>query len=357
MRCDDRSLASTLIALAVAGAGTAQPLPDQFARPVRETVASGRQDRDGALPAGARGADRAQTRTLKLGANGELDVCATSPATSSSRAAAAARRRSRSSRPRERRPPTRRASDARPRAGRRSPSAHGRAEVQTRLPERRRAAPQQPPQRQRLGRLHDRRARRHPRITIDSISGNIRVTRHQGRPHARVGQRQRHIASAGRIAAAKTISGNVEIADTQIDGALEAAERQRQRACCARSRRARSTLGTVSGNVDLEDVECERVEAQSVSGNVEFAGPWPERPLRAQLALRRRPPRLVGANRLRARGQLVQRLDPLRSAADRCRAATAADRGGRRALRGVYGDGSAVLDLTTFSGTIVITKR
>ena len=31
--------------------------------------------------------------------------------------------------------------------------------------------------------------------------------------------------------------------------------------------------------------------------------------------------------------------------------------GRRRVLNGTYGDGSAVLDLTTFSGSIVITKR
>jgi hypothetical protein len=29
----------------------------------------------------------------------------------------------------------------------------------------------------------------------------------------------------------------------------------------------------------------------------------------------------------------------------------------RRTLRGVFGDGSAVLDITSFSGSVVITKR
>ena len=32
-------------------------------------------------------------------------------------------------------------------------------------------------------------------------------------------------------------------------------------------------------------------------------------------------------------------------------------RAGQRAMRGVYGDGSAMLDLNTFSGSILITKR
>jgi hypothetical protein len=29
----------------------------------------------------------------------------------------------------------------------------------------------------------------------------------------------------------------------------------------------------------------------------------------------------------------------------------------RRSLRGVYGDGSAVLEVTTFSGSVVVSKR
>jgi hypothetical protein len=36
---------------------------------------------------------------------------------------------------------------------------------------------------------------------------------------------------------------------------------------------------------------------------------------------------------------------------------TAAPRDRSRSLRGVYGDGSAVLEITTFSGSIVINKR
>jgi hypothetical protein len=36
---------------------------------------------------------------------------------------------------------------------------------------------------------------------------------------------------------------------------------------------------------------------------------------------------------------------------------TGSGRRGQRAIRGTYGDGSAVLDLQTFSGSIVVTRR
>ena len=65
--------------------------------------------------------------------------------------------------------------------------------------------------------------------------------------------------------------------------------------CCAASRRGSIDAGSVSGNMMLEDVECARVEAQTVSGSVRFGGAaGPRRPLRAEVALRRRPAALGG---------------------------------------------------------------
>ena len=114
---------------------------------------------------------------------------------------------------------------------------------------------------------------------------------------------------AGGSRSAKTISGDVEVADTDLDGALESVERQRQRAAApgqgpASRRSARSAATSM-----VEDVDCAAVEAQSVSGNVQFAGRWSqERPLRAELALGRRPPDARRRHRFRARGELFQRL-------------------------------------------------
>ena len=109
-----------------------------------------------------------------------------------------------------------------------------RAEARTRYPSERRAAAQQPPQHQRLGRLQRRRAGghadhrqvdlwRHQRarhhaaaLTLETVSGNVRI------------------ANAGRMASGRSISGDIELVDTKVDGALEA--------------------GTISGTVRLRRV-------------------------------------------------------------------------------------------------------
>ena len=70
---------------------------------------------------------------------------------------------------------------------------------------------------------------------------------------------------------AKSISGNVEITDTEIEGQLEASSVSGN--VVLRNVKARSLeAGAVSGNLLVQDVTCERVEAQTVSGDVQFSG-------------------------------------------------------------------------------------
>ena len=72
----------------------------------------------------------------------------------------------------------------------------------------------------------------HSRVTsVNTISGSVRV------------------ANGGRIGSAKSVSGSVEILDTQIDGALEAQ--------------------SVSGSVTLRKVNARRVNVGSISGTVQ----------------------------------------------------------------------------------------
>ena len=209
----------------------------------------------------------------------------TSPATSSSPAAAATRRPSRSSRPRGR-SGRGRARAARPGAGRRDRARRprrgaGRAtRAATRCgattaatstcrsptPSPRRPARGSPPLdlRQRQG------ARHQGRLALESVSGNVTI------------------ANGGRVAAAKTISGNVEITDTEIDGALEASSVSGNgRACAAVKARAadarhgqrqrrRSRTWSASAS------RCSRSAATSARGRA-GAG----RPVRAEVALRR----------------------------------------------------------------------
>jgi hypothetical protein len=135
-------------------------------------------------------------------------------------------------------------------------------------------------------------------LTLESVSGNVAI------------------ANGGRVGSAKTISGNVEVTGTTIDGALDASSVSGTVAV-RKTKARRMTLATVSGNVAIEDVDCARVEMQAVSGDVDLTGALGGRPLRHHLAFRPGPNHAQRRHRLRAGRQLLQRIDSVRPAADR----------------------------------------
>ena len=112
----------------------------------------------------------------------------------------------------------------------------GRADVRTRYPSGDEMRGPEPPQRQRVGRptpSPPRPAPASPRtrspaasahatsrgeLTLESVSGNVAI------------------ANGGRVVAAKTISGNVEITGTEIDGALDASSVSGTSRCAAARR-------------------------------------------------------------------------------------------------------------------------
>jgi len=171
-------------------------------------------------------------------------------------------------------------------------------------------------------------------ISVDSISGNIKL------------------ANTGRIATAKTISGNVEVLDTTVDGTLTASSISGTVAM--RKIRARGlNLSTVSGNIEVEDVDSERVDGQSVSGDVMYSGGF-EPNGRYEFTSH------SGSVKLAIDGKTGFQIEATSfSGGIRTDFPLTLEGGqrGNKSIRGRYGNGSAILDLTSFSGSIVITKR
>lgn len=172
-------------------------------------------------------------------------------------------------------------------------------------------------------------------LSLDTISGSISVS------------------GGGRVAAVKSISGSVEIVDTNGDGAIKASSASG--GLLLRRVKARSVeLSSISGDVIMDDVESGRVEAQTISGDVHFSGPVTKN-ARYELtshsgSVLAAVPGNVGFEVEASSFSGTVRSDfPL--------ASSAAAKGPARSLRGTHGDGSAVLDLTTFSGSIHIAKR
>jgi DUF4097 and DUF4098 domain-containing protein YvlB len=193
------------------------------------------------------------------------------------------------------------------------------------------------------------------RLAIESISGDVKVTDIKGELTASSVSGDIRVTGGGRVGSVKTISGSVEVDEAQVDS-LEASSVSGD-VVLRRVKSRRIDTGSVSGNLKLDDIQCDRVEAHTTSGNLSFSGPL-ARNGRYELKS------FSGEIRLAIPASSGFEIDA-NSFSGEVRSedlpitvrGTTEGRGRRKVLHGTYGDGSAVLDLTTFSGSIVITKR
>ena len=173
-------------------------------------------------------------------------------------------------------------------------------------------------------------------VALESVSGSVRI------------------ASGGRVAAAKSISGNVEITDTQIEGQAEASSVSGN--VLMRSVKARSLeAASVSGNVIVQDVTSDRVEGQTVSGEVQFSGTLTSGG-RYEFSSHSGSVQVAVAGGTGFELEATSFSGSVRSDIEIKTQGTETTGRRQRTIRGVHGDGSAVLDLTTFSGSIVVTR-
>jgi DUF4097 and DUF4098 domain-containing protein YvlB len=195
------------------------------------------------------------------------------------------------------------------------------------------------------------------RLNVNSVSGNIKVSDIKGEISAGTVSGNVSVTSAGAVATAKSVSGNVEIVNAQGDESLDASSVSGD-VTVQRVSVRRIDAGSVSGNVKLEEVQCERAEAHSTSGNITFSGPLARR---GRYALKS----FSGEVHLAVSGGTGFEVDAttfsgeVRSDLPITMRSNAGqnERRHRRSLSGTYGDGSAVLELSTFSGSIVIARK
>jgi len=198
-------------------------------------------------------------------------------------------------------------------------------------------------------------------LELHSISGNLKVSNVLG--PVRLESVSGNVTTSGvpRVELAKSASGNVDLTGTSVDGELSASSLSGN--VHARGVKARSLLlGSVSGDVVVTDVTCDRIEVKSVSGNVEVSGTL-SRAGRYDLTSH------SGNLRLILSGNTGFELDAstfsgdIRSDVPLTVGGDDTSRNGRRrginnrSMRATFGDGSAILNMRTFSGNIVIAKR
>ena len=193
------------------------------------------------------------------------------------------------------------------------------------------------------------------RVSVNSVSGNVSATDITGDVSLESVSGSVRIANGGRVAAAKSVSGNVEVINTQIEGQLEASSVSGN--VIVRDVKARRVeLGSVSGNVVAHGVDSDRLEAQTVSGDVEFEGAL-ARNGRYELSSHSGSVKAAVAGNVGFELEASSFSGSVRSDIPLKSRSSGPPRRREQSLQGVYGDGSAILELTTFSGSIVVTKR
>jgi len=196
-------------------------------------------------------------------------------------------------------------------------------------------------------------------VILRSVSGDVRVSNLNGDLRAETISGDLIATAVKRIRQAKTISGDLEITDTDADDVTASTV---SGTLLARAIKGRSVdLQSISGDVRMTDVQSDRAYVKSISGSIDFSG---------QLARN-------GRYEFQSHSGDV-RVSPLGSQGFSLEASTFSGdlrsdfpltmqgnspnranwRGPNRPpLRGTFGDGGAVISLQSFSGSITIVKR
>ena len=202
-------------------------------------------------------------------------------------------------------------------------------------------------------------------VDVKSISGNLKVSGARGEVRAETISGDVTMTDTPRLENAKSVSGDVVLTGVSSDGDLAIGSVSGN--ITAKGLKSRGLdLNTVSGDVNISDVSCERLSAKSLSGNVEYAGTIAKTG-RYEINSHSGDVRLALANpagfELDAssfsgsiRSELPMTVGGDSAPRDR-NAGRRRDRPDKHSMHATFGDGSATLTVRTFSGDIVISKR
>jgi DUF4097 and DUF4098 domain-containing protein YvlB len=197
-------------------------------------------------------------------------------------------------------------------------------------------------------------------VEARSISGDVKVTNVQGAVHGESVSGNVTMSGTPNLENAKAVSGDVSVTGVSTNGDLSMATTSGT--LTARGLKVRGLgVNTISGDVVLSDVICDRLGVRSVSGGIDFGGGivasgryhLSSHSGDVRLALRNPGGFELNASSfsgsIRSDMPLVLHSDPV----DR------GNRQGRRSqsMQATYGDGSALVIVRTFSGDIVLSER
>ena len=194
------------------------------------------------------------------------------------------------------------------------------------------------------------------RVRLFTLSGNLKAVDIRGELSLETTSGNVWIENASRIATAKSKSGAVELTNVDSDGALDAGTFSGS-VILKNVKARRIKAGCISGRIVVQDVETGQLDAQTISGDVTFSGVFAKA---GRYDLKTN----SGNVRAEVGGQTGFQLEAntfsgrVHSDFTVGGAQEPDGRGrARTSLSGTVGDGSATLNVTTFSGNVYVVKR
>jgi DUF4097 and DUF4098 domain-containing protein YvlB len=198
-------------------------------------------------------------------------------------------------------------------------------------------------------------------VIVNSVSGDMKVSNIDGALRINTVSGDVDVTAAAQLESAKTVSGDVTVTTAGSAGDITAASVSGD--VTIKSAKAKGfDLNSVSGSVTMTDVTCDRVKANSISGDMIFSGPLAKG---GRYAFQSHSGDVTittgGAIGFEATassfsGEIKSDYE-LTVKFGGANAAAGAHGPKRQNVRGTYGDGSAVLELNSFSGDIRIVKK
>lgn len=190
------------------------------------------------------------------------------------------------------------------------------------------------------------------RVTAHTWSGNIAVTGIHGNVSANIASGSLTLSNVRNVSEAHTIAGTVTITDTTSDGDLPI-DTIAGNVILTRVKVPHVNVSTISGNVQAEDLTCDQATLKTLSGEVEFRGALAHD---GRYELRTQ----SGAVHFEPTGDMGFDLDARTfSGVVHVDSALHLKAGGyqRRSLTGTVGNGGATVSIVTFSGNVTIGKN
>jgi DUF4097 and DUF4098 domain-containing protein YvlB len=199
------------------------------------------------------------------------------------------------------------------------------------------------------------------RISANTLSGNVSVSGITGDLNLVTISGDVTATDAARVMSAKSTSGKVELVNLRSEVRLEA-ETVSGDIILRQSQLPRVELGTVTGSIVITDVRADRIEAETLNGDIQFNTPL-VRNGRYELSSHSGTITLIPTGdvgfglEVDSFSGSIQTLISLKNQETEDGNVGRRGSGRVRSISGTYGDGGATMEVTTFSGRVVLGKK